>query len=158
MNSRKHNRNGRGPRGPRGPEPVAAWEPPAWSDLSKLRWDDGLIDAIEGIDNPGHRSSPETLTAVLNHERDPYAAEERLAIQEADGIGDRPAPWRESLVNWSDDWRERWGRRANELQDQGHDWYDAERLAFAEVSKAKRAESRPVHPQRTTVDRLKRTK
>ncbi len=44
----------------------------------------------------------------------------------------RPA----ELAEWPVEWRARWGRRANELQDQGIPWPDHERRAFAEVKAA----------------------
>src|SRR5512144_989443 len=42
-------------------------------------------------------------------------------------------PWREELPRWPDDWRERWGRRANELDEAGVPHPDDERHAYAEV-------------------------
>jgi hypothetical protein len=48
-------------------------------------------------------------------------------------------PWRPrpaELARWPIPWRERWGLRANELQDAGHPWEAAERQAFAEVEAA----------------------
>src|SRR4051794_16363278 len=44
-----------------------------------------------------------------------------------------PAPWPPrptELAGWPIPWRERWGRLANELQDQGVPWPDHERIAF----------------------------
>jgi hypothetical protein len=41
--------------------------------------------------------------------------------------------YRAALANWPDEWRERWGRRSNELQDAGLSWRDAEIQAFIEV-------------------------
>lgn len=52
-------------------------------------------------------------------------------------------PWRRQLAGWSDEWRERWGHRANALEDQGLGWRDAEEAAFIETLKAKR-ETPPV--------------
>ena len=45
-----------------------------------------------------------------------------------------PLPWREVLAGWPDAWREQWGRRANDLEDAGHAWRDAERIAFEEMT------------------------
>ena len=59
-----------------------------------------------------------------------------------------PLPWRDVLATWPDPWRKQWGVRANELEDAGHDWREAERLAFDEVS------GRPGAPQQSRhVDR-----
>lgn len=45
----------------------------------------------------------------------------------------QPLPYRMVLANWPDDWRERWGRRANELEESGLTWRDAEGRAFVEI-------------------------
>ena len=45
----------------------------------------------------------------------------------------KPLPYRAVLADWPDDWRERWGRRANELEDSGLSWRDAEGRAFLEI-------------------------
>jgi DNA adenine methylase len=44
-----------------------------------------------------------------------------------------PYPWRRVLPRWPIPWRERWGRRANELAESGIRWPDDERQAFAEI-------------------------
>jgi hypothetical protein len=41
--------------------------------------------------------------------------------------------WRVSVARWRIDRRQRWGNRANELQDAGLDWKEAERVAFEEI-------------------------
>jgi hypothetical protein len=45
----------------------------------------------------------------------------------------KPLPYRSVLAAWPDDWRERWGRRANDLEAAGLSWRDAEGRAFLEV-------------------------
>ncbi len=55
----------------------------------------------------------------------------RMAAVTMDAI--RPLPYRTVLANWPDDWRERWGRRANDLEDSGLSWRDAEGRAFLEI-------------------------
>lgn len=47
-------------------------------------------------------------------------------------------PWRALLANWPDAWRERWGRRANALEDGGMPWVEAERQAWNETLREKR--------------------
>jgi hypothetical protein len=42
-------------------------------------------------------------------------------------------PWRQLLPNWPDAWRERWGLRANELEESGLGWVEAERQAWDET-------------------------
>ena len=45
-----------------------------------------------------------------------------------------PLPYRMVLANWPDVWRERWGQRANELEEREKlSWRDAEGRAFVEV-------------------------
>jgi hypothetical protein len=48
-----------------------------------------------------------------------------------------PYPWRAELPRWPIPWREAWGRRANELQDRGLRWWEAEQQAQAEVARLK---------------------
>ena len=44
-----------------------------------------------------------------------------------------PLAYRGVVAEWNLDWRERWGWRANALEDQGLSWRDAEAQAFIEV-------------------------
>lgn len=53
-----------------------------------------------------------------------------------------PPVYRGVLASWPEDWRERWGRRANELEEAGLSWRDAEAQAFAEVWNQFRREPR----------------
>lgn len=50
-----------------------------------------------------------------------------------------PLPHRATLATWPDEWREAWGRLANEFADSGLPFPADEKRAFAEVS-AKKAE------------------
>jgi len=49
-------------------------------------------------------------------------------------------PYRAALAQWPDPWRERWGRRANALEETGLRWREAETRAFAEILHERRAE------------------
>ncbi|AGA27680.1 hypothetical protein [Singulisphaera acidiphila] len=49
-------------------------------------------------------------------------------------------PYRTALANWPDEWRERWGHRANDLEEAGLGWREAEACAFFEVQEERRAE------------------
>ena len=51
----------------------------------------------------------------------------------------KPLPYRNVLADWPDEWRERWGRRANDLEDSGLSWRDAEGRAFVEIYSQVRA-------------------
>ncbi len=42
-------------------------------------------------------------------------------------------PWRAILPTWPDEWRERWGKRANEKQAGGVHWIPAEAEAFGKT-------------------------
>jgi hypothetical protein len=45
----------------------------------------------------------------------------------------KPLPYRLVLADWPIEWRERWGRRANDLEASGLTWRDAEGRAFVDV-------------------------
>jgi hypothetical protein len=49
------------------------------------------------------------------------------------------SPHRVALARWPIEWRERWGYRANALEDSGMNWRDAEIQAFIEVWNQRRA-------------------
>jgi hypothetical protein len=44
-----------------------------------------------------------------------------------------PLAYRGVVAEWPVEWRERWGRRANALEESGLSWRDAETQAFIEV-------------------------
>jgi hypothetical protein len=44
-----------------------------------------------------------------------------------------PLAYRGVVAEWPIEWRERWGHRANALEDSGLSWRDAETQAFVEV-------------------------
>ena len=44
-----------------------------------------------------------------------------------------PLAYRGVVAEWPIEWRERWGRRANALEESGLSWRDAEAQAFVEV-------------------------
>lgn len=58
-----------------------------------------------------------------------------------------PPAYRRVLAGWSDDWRERWGRLANSLEETGLSWRDAETQAFVEVWKQIREDASHANPQ-----------
>ncbi|MDR3638404.1 MAG: hypothetical protein P4L84_31665 [Isosphaeraceae bacterium] len=60
-----------------------------------------------------------------------------------------PPPCRMALARWPDEWRERWGRRANALEDTGLPWHEAEAQAFVEIWNERRAlgQTDPEHPE-----------
>ncbi len=50
----------------------------------------------------------------------------------------RRLPWRATVGSWPIELRQRWGDRANALQDGGLEWHEAERVAFEEVERTGR--------------------
>lgn len=59
------------------------------------------------------------------------------------------------LATWTTAWRERWGHRANQLQDEGVPWPDHEVQAFDEINAAKTRSEKPEEPatSRTTASK-----
>jgi ribosomal protein L13E len=53
-----------------------------------------------------------------------------------------PPAYRSVVAGWPEDRRERWGRRANELEEAGLSWRDAETQAFVEIWNLSRQERR----------------
>jgi hypothetical protein len=51
-----------------------------------------------------------------------------------------PLAYRGVVAEWPVEWRERWGRRANALEEQGLSWRDAEAQAFVEIWSEVRAQ------------------
>jgi hypothetical protein len=50
-----------------------------------------------------------------------------------------PLAYRGVVAGWPVEWREQWGRRANEFEECGLSWRDAETQAFVEVWKLRRS-------------------
>jgi hypothetical protein len=65
-----------------------------------------------------------------------------------------PLAYRGVVAEWPVEWRERWGRRANELEETGMSWRDAETQAFIEVWTERRREQQaePAATAATTAD------
>lgn len=62
-------------------------------------------------------------------------------------IARRP-PRLKELASWTSDWREAWGRRANDLEEEGVPWPDHEVRAFDEVKALKAKGGRAPLPPR----------
>jgi hypothetical protein len=56
-------------------------------------------------------------------------------------------PRLQELATWTSDWREAWGRRANELNEQGVPWPEHEVRAFDEVRELKAKGGRAPKPR-----------
>lgn len=61
-----------------------------------------------------------------------------------------PLAYRSVVADWPVEWRERWGRRANALEEQGLAWRDAETQAFVEIWHALRREQTIESPAQVT--------
>jgi len=57
-----------------------------------------------------------------------------------------PLAYRGVVADWPVVWREQWGKRANELEESGLSWRDAETQAFVEVWKLRRQQQSPQPP------------
>jgi hypothetical protein len=64
-----------------------------------------------------------------------------------------PLAYRSVVADWPVEWRERWGRRANALEEKGLAWRDAETQAFVEIWHVLRREH-PSDPRTPRVDEL----
>jgi DNA modification methylase len=75
--------------------------------------------------------TPEVKAALAAHKAALLAT-----LAGTDGPGPPPADrgWRRAVATWPVEWRERWGRRANELQDHGEPWDASEWIAFNELA------------------------
>ena len=78
------------------------------------------------------RESTERVTGRLWAEPTPTPSPKRAERATID-TEFKPLPYRMVLVSWPDEWRERWGCRANALEDAGLSWRDAEGRAFLEI-------------------------
>jgi hypothetical protein len=58
---------------------------------------------------------------------------DRPAITDSHPPVFHPLAYRGVVADWPLEWRERWGRRANQLEEDGLSWRDAETQAFIEV-------------------------
>jgi hypothetical protein len=63
----------------------------------------------------------------------PSGFRRRSATTRSRSIISHPPAYRGVVAVWPVEWRERWGRRANALEDNGLSWRDAETQAFVEV-------------------------
>jgi hypothetical protein len=92
------------------------------------------------VDAPSGALTPELRAALVEHRVSllvALAGKAESATPPAPG----PSPWppRPTQLHaghWPHEWRERWGRRANLLQNEGVPWPEYERLAFLETRAA----------------------
>ena len=86
-----------------------------------------------------HRPALLALLARADDRTDPAGppASEPPEPVGSDGPGPPPAGrgWRAAVARWPVEWRERWGRRANEIEAGGEPWHVAEQIAFGELAR-----------------------
>ena len=93
----------------------------SWMDCLGVRLSLRLV-----VDAPAGVMTEEVMAALAAHKP-------RLLAMLG---GESPAPWPPrpaELARWPIAWRERWGRLANELEDQGVPWPEHERRAFDRI-------------------------
>ncbi len=79
------------------------------------------------VDQPARSSGfrRPTKTSAVNQERSPGARASAPVFH--------PLAYRSVVASWPVEWRELWGQRANDLEETGLSWRDAETQAFVEV-------------------------
>jgi len=102
--------------------------------LTRAREIQGMLD-MQGLEAEPEAERVGTPAPAGENETGP--AEARPTAERVGEV--KPLPYRQVLATWSDGWRERWGRRANELEESGLSWRDAEGRAFVETWSALRA-------------------
>jgi hypothetical protein len=111
-----------------------------------LRFPEGLDE--RSWDDPSQKSDAKQTAPVRNlRSRDSSTCSPPV---DAKPFVEHPLEYRKVIANWSDDWRERWGHRANSLEDLGLAWRDAEAQAFIDVLRQIKEGAKPVpgsHPQ-----------
>ncbi len=65
--------------------------------------------------------------------RSPAASQERSLAGRPPAPVFHPLAYRSVVAGWPIEWRQQWGQRANELEETGLSWRDAETQAFVEV-------------------------
>ena len=84
-----------------------------------------MLLATLGTDHVEGESAGAVATGVETSQAKAHQVEKPAEIQ--------PLAYRKVLATWPDHWRERWGRRANAIEERGVSWRDAESRAFVEV-------------------------
>ena len=96
---------------------------------------------------PPGAMTPEVKAALATHKPD-------LLRLLGDRLGEQaPPPWPPrppELAGWPVEWRARWGRLANELEDAGTPFPESERQAFRRVKAEMTTARQRMRPTRTT--------
>jgi hypothetical protein len=131
----------------RPPEPFKDWTEAKAGGMDLARWwHDILADRSGQAPSKADASAHEVtdVAGPLTEPSDPWPCDPALLPPPA--FGDWP-PRAPELSTWPISWRERWGRRANELEEAGERWRYAERIAFIQIL-AERLIRTPPGPER----------
>jgi hypothetical protein len=82
-------------------------------------------EALDGSEGASEAATNRSGFAVVAHPQHPADRGPAPVVH--------PPAYRGVVAGWPEDWRERWGRRANELEEAGLSWRDAEAQAFVET-------------------------
>jgi hypothetical protein len=91
----------------------------------------------------GHRLVVDAPQGILTDDDFAFLSERKAELLAHLAAKPQPPFWRAELARWAErgehDRRERWGRRANDLEARGTPWREAEQLAFEEVAEMQTA-------------------
>lgn len=93
----------------------------------------GVDRGLEHVEHVEQESEPATHASATDQPTPPPPNRGFAGGSHQEHPKFEPMPWREKLAVAPLDIRERWGHRANELEDQGHHWREAEKIAFDEI-------------------------
>lgn len=100
------------------------------SEKERAREIQGML-AMHGLESETEQEQDAEGISELRTE--PSGTEPELKPRARRATEVKPLPYRMVLATWPDHWRESWGRRANELEESGLSWRDAEGRAFVET-------------------------
>jgi hypothetical protein len=92
---------------------------------------------------------PSRSSGFRRPSKSPSGAQDRVVAPRVQPPVFHPLAYRSVVADWPVEWREQWGHRANELEDTGLSWRDAEAQAFVEVWHRVRREN-PAEPAAAT--------
>ncbi|SIN69775.1 hypothetical protein SAMN05444166_0205 [Singulisphaera sp. GP187] len=105
------------------------------------------------VDSPREAFTPDLREALIAHKVEILGLLKSEATSPAEhstsslGATHSWPPRPKQLASWSLEKRELWGRRANQLEDEGLDWRAAEQQAYCEVAEA-HGEPQPLETRR----------
>jgi hypothetical protein len=86
------------------------------------------------VDAPAGVMTHEVIDALATHKPALLVLLARVDDRTEPGPPPADRRWRAAVARWPVDWRERWGRRANEVESAGATWIEAEWSAYGELA------------------------